>query len=97
MSNTVNIQELKRINWVLENLKRISRSIHHLDECACNYELSKRQESRRNNLLRAANEWAGHLGLKVYHQADPRGCALYIVPLDFKNDDDYTGKGMAIA
>lgn len=96
-TKNVNIQEVKKIDWVLSNLKRIARSIHHLDECACNYELSKRQESRRTNLLKVANEWAGHLGAKVFHQGDPRGCSLYLVPMDFNNEGDYTSNGMAIA
>ena len=92
----MNIQELKKIDWVLSNLKKLSRSIHHLDECACNYELSKRQETRRKNLMRAAEEWAGHLSLKVYHQADPRGCSVYLVPLNF-DGNDYTAQGMPIS
>ena len=46
--------------------------------------------------MRAAEEWAGHLSLKVYHQADPRGCSVYLVPLNF-DGNDYTAQGMPIS
>lgn len=94
---TLEIQDIKRIDWVLSNLKKIAKTVHRIDENRCNYELSKAQETRATNLLKAANEWAGHLGMKVYHQADPRGCSLYLVPLDFINGADYNSYGMAIA
>lgn len=95
-TTTLKIEDIKRINWVMENLRKLSKQLHRLDESACNYGLTARQEKRQDKLVKEANEWAGHLGMKCYHQGDPRGCSLYLVPLDFKSEDDQYTNGVAI-
>jgi hypothetical protein len=74
------LAELKSMNASLEALRKISRSLHHLAENACNYGLTKRQESRENTLKVKAIAHAIALGFQAYFQGDPRGCALYLVP-----------------
>lgn len=78
---------------IIDKLRKISRSISKLDCASCNYELSKRQETRRKNLLNRAKELAKLLKLQIYHQSDPRGVALYLVTEDM----DHTNYNHGIA
>ena len=84
---------LSRIFWLHDEFRRIAKTLHRLDENACNYGLTPRQETRQVNLMKKAAEFASKLGLEAYHQGDPRGCSLYLV--DNIQDDDYT-RGTAI-
>ncbi len=70
-----------------EELKRIARALHKLDEHNCNYGLTKRQEARKNRLHNLAQEIAGKMGLEAYHQGDPRGCSLYLI---LPGEEQYT-------
>ena len=93
--------ELKRADWLLDQLKEISHKLHRLDENACNYGLTKRQETREKNLEKEATELTEEMGklmektngLRIYRQGDPRGCSLYLI--DDSCGSDYT-RGMAI-
>lgn len=62
-----------------KELKEISRKLHHQDENSCNYGLSPRQEKTVEKLLKRADDIAESIGLKAYHQGDPRGCSLYLI------------------
>ena len=86
-------RQLTRLFWVHDELRRIAKTIHTLDENACNYGLTPRQETRQANLMKRAGVLASELGLQAYHQGDPRGCSLYLV--ENMQDDDYT-QGVAI-
>ena len=78
------------------DLLPISKALHRLGELDCNVGLTSRQEKRIDNLLVKANNFAHACGFKVYHQSDPRGCALYLVPDDNQShSNDYTD-GVAI-
>ena len=84
---------LKRQDAALQELRRISRSLHSLGEAACNYGLTPRQEKRQERLEKDAEALAWTLGLKAYHQRDPRGCALYLIPeslTDEEADSNYS-------
>ncbi len=63
-------------------LRKIAKSLHSLDECACNYGLTERQEKRKAKLGAEADRIGAFFGLKAYHQSDPRGGTLYMVPID---------------
>lgn len=76
-------------------LQRISHRLHQLDENACNYGLSERQEKRVDRLKKQAHDIANKYGLNAYHQSDPRGWSLYLVPPDITPSRDYT-QGLAI-
>lgn len=95
MQKLTNIQGLKHTLYFIRNLQKISRSLHKLDENACNYGLTKRQETRQKNLLQEAQTLAQKLGLHTYHQGDPRGCSLYLVE-DTKDIDQYYTNGIAL-
>lgn len=74
------IEEIVGLDQRLGELRKISRSLHRLSECSCNYGLTDRQEKRKERLEKKAVELGKELGFKVYFQGDPRGCALYLVP-----------------
>lgn len=93
MKSISTLQELRRYTYSLEELKKISKALHHLDECSCNYGLTKRQETRLEKLERRAEEIAARYGMFAYHQGDPRGCSLYLITEEQK--DNYSD-GIAI-
>ena len=84
--NTIdNIRELARFEYHLHELRKISKALHTQDENACNYGLTKRQETRVENLEKRAADIAEWYGLKAYHQGDPRGCSLYLIEEGMEN------------
>ncbi len=92
------LREIRNQEYLLRELRKISNSLHSLNECACNYGLTERQEKREKRLEEKAQIIAKELDLAVYFQGDPRGCALYLVPKDWTKE--YTGshypEGLAI-
>lgn len=77
--NTKRIDDVRIIASVLRQLRQIEHSLARIDTADCNGELTARQTKRRIKLLTDAAELAARIGLKVYHQPDPRGCSLYLV------------------
>ena len=65
-----------------QELQRITRQLHRLDENSCNYGLTERQEKRQENLEREAQKIAERLGFKFYHQGDPRGLTGWLLTKD---------------
>ena len=76
-------------------LQRISHRLHQLDEYACNYEMTKRQETRLQRLEQQAQGIASKYNKVAYHQSDPRGWSLYLVSPELNIDSEYD-KGLAI-
>jgi hypothetical protein len=95
MRKIENLQELRQTLSIIEELRRISRSLHTLDENACNYGLTPRQEKREESLKRKAQDLASRLGLFVYHQGDPRGVSLYLLEDEKEKESNYYN-GLAI-
>ena len=62
----------------LEALVTINHSLNNLNEAACNYILTSRQEKRLENLENEAIEIIESMGLKGDTQRDPRGHAILI-------------------
>ena len=56
-------------------LQKVAKSLHRLNENACNYGLTDRQETRQHNLYRKATEIFPHF---IKEQRDPRGWPLDI-------------------
>ena len=85
-------------------LKKIAKTIHKLDENDCNgfadTDWGRKAEARNNtkriNLLRRGRELANNISLAVYHQADPRGCSLYLIPQSMKRPAETYTNGIAI-
>ena len=75
--------ELARIIFIVDKLKKLSRSINRIDCQLCNgfktEKESSKVEQRRYKLINEAKELAKGLGLYIYHQSDPRGCSLYLI------------------
>ena len=93
----MNMQDAKEAIELLRRLQPIAKTIHRLDENLCNYELSKAQETRLTNLKEKAIRTAAIFGMRVYHQSDPRGASLYIMPSDTKIDwNNYNTEGIAV-
>lgn len=86
---------LRNYTYNLEKLRKISKSFHILSEKACNYGLSKRDETRESTLKNEAQEIATIYGLIAYHQGDPRGCSLWLITKEMKASGQYT-EGIAI-
>lgn len=71
------------VAWL--RLHTISKQLHRLDERACNgYHTAAgeaRALARTANLLKDAAVLAKEVGrFKIYHQSDPRGWPLFLVP-----------------
>ena len=82
----------KDVCWFVETaleLQQIARQLHRLDEHGCNYGLTDTQETRRARLESKAQRLCTATPpnliayLVAYHQGDPRGCSLYIVPSEY--------------
>lgn len=76
---SLDVRELRFTVAKIDQLRSLSRQIHRLDEAYCNGDLTPRQEKRKARLLQEAVEIAELLGLRIYHQSDPRGCSLYLI------------------
>ena len=88
-----NLIEIAKI-WKIDGddaliLQRISHRLHQLDEHSCNWGLSDRQEKRVDRLESQAREIASRYNLVAYHQSDPRGWSLYLVPPELNVDSQY--------
>ena len=77
-------------------LQRISHRLHQLDEHACNWGLSERQEKRNDRLEEPAGNIAQNYNLVAYHQSDPRGWSLYLVKPELQPIDQHYPEGLAI-
>jgi hypothetical protein len=95
MKTIKDVRELRGVLYQWEKLQKISKTLHRLAENACNYGLSKAQETRQDNLMKQAEELAQLLGLHAYHQGDPRGCCLYLVENNQGAETNYTD-GIAV-
>lgn len=86
---------------VYRQLLPVSRQLRLIGERQCNgyanTDWGRRQEARderkKANLLNKAISLADAIGLQIFHQTDPRGCALYLVT----NEMDYTNYSNGIA
>ena len=76
-------------------LKKFAKTLHHLDEVACNQELSNRQFTRRKNIESEIVKICEILKLVPYCQTDPRGCPLYLLESE-EDKNNYHSKGIAI-
>ena len=88
------IKEIQQISYVWRELLKIGNSLHRLDENNCNYGLTERQKKRIKKLEEKAERLAESIGLKAYHQEDPRGCSLYLI--DESMDNSNYNQGVAI-
>lgn len=90
MKKIKTVQDLRRAIYVTGLLRKLQRQIGGVDCADCNGTMTHRQETRRENLLKKAEELAQSLGLHAYHQGDPRGCSLYLVENNKGADTNYT-------
>jgi hypothetical protein len=74
---------------------RLAKSIHHLCEAACNYELSAMQEKRLENLEKRFHRLAEALGFEARTGGDPRGACAYLIDPDDRKGDGF-GEGFAV-
>lgn len=84
----MSIDKIAKVIRIYKELYPIARQLHHQDENSCNYGLTKRQETRVENLEVKAEALARQLGLHAYHQGDPRGGTLYLIK---RIKDDHAG------
>lgn len=84
--------KLSRDSIAYKKLLPISRWLNKLDVDYCN--TGKRDEVKFEALLEEAEKICESIGLKAFHQADPRGCSLYVID-NTMNDSNYTN-GIAV-
>jgi len=89
MKTQKELQEARRLVYVVDELRKIARAVHNLDETECNYGKTERQEKRLAKLLAKATESAAAIGFELYHQGDPRGASLWLVVPDIKSHGSY--------
>ncbi len=88
------IYEVRKICGVLKDLKGFARRLSKFDIHSCNVGLTIAQEKKVERIEDACSELAKKIGLKAYHQCDPRGCSLYLI--DETMDDTNYSRGIAI-
>lgn len=81
---------------IYDRLATISNQLTSIAERVCTLDMTERQakwnETREVNLKREAQELCKRAGGIFYHQCDPRGAALYFVPLQaLKRSCEYRG------
>ncbi len=79
------MQELKKILFIVEELKAISQSIDELNQFATNSGLSKEDEKEYDKLSRKAAKLANKIGFSVVIDGDPRGSGIKLI----KNKKEY--------
>jgi hypothetical protein len=87
------LRDLKNAIEIIDELRKIGKSLHSLDTADCNYGLTPRQEKRRKHLEIKATQLGAKLGLYIYHQRDPRGATLYLLE---NETDKYYSEGYPI-
>ena len=68
-------REHKLTHYAWTRLRECERQLHAWAEDQCNYGKSSIDEEHWLSLARGT---AARFRLKIYHQGDPRGCALYV-------------------
>jgi hypothetical protein len=81
------IEQTREVIRTFERIKLISKKLHYLFETACNQELTKRQQTRQENLIKDVRELARKINLYAYIQTDPRGLSIYLIEAQLQ---DYT-------
>lgn len=90
------IEEFGTALYFVEKLRKISKTLHRLDEGDCNGRSEQGEKisaTREKNCMVEAQRLAGELGLEAYHQGDPRGCSLYLIE---HGTEDHYSAGIAI-
>jgi len=93
--HNLNFESLRNFLYCYDELRKISRQLHKLDEDNCNFGLTPKQEKRENTLFEKAQNIAKKFGILAYHQGDPRGCSLYLLENE-EDGNDYNSKGIAV-
>jgi hypothetical protein len=86
------IELIDRWGFRAENalkLQGYARSLHRLDENACNYGLTDRQEKRGDRLRDEITAIASVHGIYAYHQGDPRGWPILLDTEPIADNDTY--------
>lgn len=81
-------RELRAIAIVIDEMRKLERQVHRLNEIDCNGEMTARQEKRRDRLENRYGELARELGVYPQRQRDPRGTALRVIDDPAKYDTE---------
>lgn len=63
----------------IEKIRKLAMELERLNLNACNYGLSNRQETRRENIIKALTYICAGYGIGIVTQDDPRGAAFGIL------------------
>lgn len=79
---------------IVDTLVYNARALHYLAEVQCGEGgLTPRQEGRQRTMEVESTEIVENLGLRCWHQRDPRGPALFLVPLKTTDDEAFQLQG----
>ena len=84
-------EDLRRFSDIWDSAKKIQKRINKLDCDRCNGTI-KEDVYDKNVSAELSKVVAifGNFGIVPFHQSDPRGCSLYLIPSDWKCDIEYT-------
>ncbi len=88
------IDKVREIIGVTKDLLKYSKQLTRLDVKSCNVGLTDRDDEKVKKIELECEALASKIGLKAYHQCDPRGCSLYLID-NTMNDTNYN-RGIAI-
>ena len=92
------LDDVRKVLYAINRLREISRRLNGIGCRKCNGYQSETQEKRdqtiEERLLNEAQELAAGLGVRFYHQGDPRGCAVYLI--DESMDGSTYNRGIAL-
>jgi len=74
-------------------LVKLGKGINRLDCLECNEGNSEKRNNARLKLLSEASLIAAKYNMYVYHQSDPRGLSLYLIPIGV-SDENYNLDGV---
>ena len=85
---------ISRDSIVFQKLLPIAKKLNEIDCDICNQGSNPDLEQESELYMEEAQEICESIGLKAFHQTDPRGVSLYIID-DTMNDTNYTN-GMPV-
>src|SRR3990167_4154324 len=97
MTKALSIEQVRAVQYVLQELAPISRKLNAIGVRGCNGRSDsqeKRDQTTEDRLTHRATRLAESIGLRFYHQTDPRGCSVYLIDRNM-NDSNYSS-GIAI-
>jgi hypothetical protein len=96
MKTIEDLNELRITLVCIKEIRERSNRLQKIYERRCNEGLTALQEKRMHSLQGEVENLAERIGFKAYHQTDPRGASVYLIPVGMVNPDRFYTNGMAM-